>query len=46
MAPWPQEFELRQVAQLMGKPLVIDTGNHLDRHAAAIAGLEYHGMGR
>ena len=46
MAPWPAELSPRRAAQLMARPLVLDTGNHLDRKAALDAGLEYQGMGR
>lgn len=46
LAPWPEKLALRQAAELMGQPIVVDTGNHLASEAAAAAGLDYHGMGR
>jgi UDPglucose 6-dehydrogenase len=46
LAPWPERLALRRAAELMARPLVLDAGNHLDRKAAAEAGLEYHGIGR
>jgi UDPglucose 6-dehydrogenase len=46
LAPWPDGLALRQAAEIMARPRVLDTGNHLDRKAALEAGLEYHGVGR
>jgi UDPglucose 6-dehydrogenase len=46
MAPWPAQLDCRRAAELMAKPVVLDTGNHLDQKAALAAGLEYHGIGR
>lgn len=46
LAPWPEGFAPRRVAELMARPLVLDSGNYLDREAALGAGLEYHGIGR
>jgi UDPglucose 6-dehydrogenase len=46
MARWPQELAPRTAAQLMARPVVVDTGNHLDRNTAKEAGLEYSGIGR
>ncbi len=46
MARWPQDLAPQVAAQLMARPLVFDTGNHLDAAAARAAGLEYCGIGR
>lgn len=46
MARWPQELAPRTAAGLMARPVVVDTGNHLDPRAAKEAGLEYSGIGR
>jgi UDPglucose 6-dehydrogenase len=46
MAPWPEHLDCRRAAELMARPIVLDTGNHLDQKAALAAGLEYHGIGR
>jgi UDPglucose 6-dehydrogenase len=46
MARWPQELAPRTAAGLMARPVVVDTGNHLDPGAAREAGLEYCGIGR
>jgi len=46
LAPWPQDLEPNRAAELMTRPLVLDTGNHLDRKVALAAGLDYHGLGR
>ncbi len=46
MARWPQELAPVDAAKLMARPLVVDTGNHLDPEAAGAAGLEYCGIGR
>jgi UDPglucose 6-dehydrogenase len=46
MARWPEELEPRSVAELMARPLVLDTGNYLDQQAALAAGFEYLGLGR
>jgi UDPglucose 6-dehydrogenase len=46
MAPWPQELAPQDAARLMARPVVVDTGNHLDRDAARAAGFEYSGVGR
>jgi UDPglucose 6-dehydrogenase len=46
MTHWPQELEPRKAAELMARPVVVDTGNHLDPKAAKEAGLEYCGIGR
>jgi UDPglucose 6-dehydrogenase len=46
MARWPDELSPRTAAQLMARPIVVDTGNHLDPAAAKFAGLEYCGIGR
>jgi UDPglucose 6-dehydrogenase len=45
MAPWPKDMPPRQAAELMSRPLVLDTGNHLDRTAARSAGFAYHRIG-
>jgi UDPglucose 6-dehydrogenase len=46
MARWPQELAPKEAAKLMARPVVVDTGNHLDPDAARAAGLEYSGIGR
>lgn len=46
MTRWPQELAPRKAAELMARPVVVDTGNHLDPDAAKEAGLEYCGIGR
>jgi UDPglucose 6-dehydrogenase len=46
MTRWPPELELREAARLMARPVVLDTGNYLDRAASKEAGLEYCGIGR
>jgi UDPglucose 6-dehydrogenase len=46
MTRWPQELAPKQAAQLMARPVVLDTGNHLDPDVARAAGLEYGGIGR
>jgi UDPglucose 6-dehydrogenase len=46
MARWPQELAPHTAAKLMARPVVVDTGNHLDPHAARDAGLQYSGIGR
>jgi UDPglucose 6-dehydrogenase len=46
MTPWPEGLAHSQAARVMARPVVLDAGNHLDRVAAAEAGLEYHGIGR
>jgi UDPglucose 6-dehydrogenase len=46
MAPWPKELDPRHAGNLMARPLVFDTGNHLDPAIARAAGFEYHGVGR
>jgi UDPglucose 6-dehydrogenase len=46
MARWPEELAPRTAAELMARPVVVDTGNHLDPSAAKEAGLEYSGIGR
>lgn len=46
MTRWPQNLAPRMAAELMARPVVVDTGNHLDRAAAESAGLEYSGIGR
>jgi UDPglucose 6-dehydrogenase len=46
MSRWPQELAPRQAGKLMARPLVVDTGNHLDPQTAKEAGLEYSGIGR
>lgn len=46
MARWPQELTPREAAKLMARPVVVDTGNHLDPDAARSAGLKYCGIGR
>lgn len=46
MARWPQELTPRHAAELMARPAVVDTGNHLDPTVARDSGLEYSGIGR
>jgi UDPglucose 6-dehydrogenase len=46
MTRWPRELAPRQAVQLMARPVVLDTGNHLDPNIAQEAGLEYSGIGR
>ena len=46
MASWPRELPPQKAARLMARPIVVDTGNHLDPTAARTAGLEYSGIGR
>jgi UDPglucose 6-dehydrogenase len=46
MSRWPLDLSPRQAAELMARPVVVDTGNHLDPIAAREAGFEYSGMGR
>jgi UDPglucose 6-dehydrogenase len=46
MARWPQELAPKDAAKLMARPIVVDTGNHLDPETARAAGLEYSGIGR
>jgi UDPglucose 6-dehydrogenase len=46
MTRWPQELAPQQAAQLMARPFVLDTGDHLDPEVARAAGLEYGGIGR
>jgi UDPglucose 6-dehydrogenase len=46
MAGWPEELAPNEAAKLMARPVVVDTGNHLDPDAARAAGLEYCGIGR
>jgi UDPglucose 6-dehydrogenase len=46
MTRWPDELAPQQAVELMARPVVVDTGNHLDPHAAKEAGLEYCGIGR
>jgi UDPglucose 6-dehydrogenase len=46
MARWPQELAPKEAAGLMARPVVVDTGNHLDPAVARAAGLEYCGIGR
>jgi UDPglucose 6-dehydrogenase len=46
MTSWPTALPIDRAAQLMARPLVIDTGNHLDRDKALAAGLDYYGIGR
>jgi UDPglucose 6-dehydrogenase len=46
MARWPEELAPKEAARLMARPVVVDTGNHLDPDAARAAGLEYSGIGR
>lgn len=46
MARWPNELAPRTAAGLMARPVVVDTGNHLDPQLAKESGLEYSGIGR
>jgi UDPglucose 6-dehydrogenase len=46
LAPWPEKLALNQTARVMARPLVLDSGNHLDRERAQQAGLEYYGIGQ
>jgi UDPglucose 6-dehydrogenase len=46
LAPLPEGFLPRRVAELMTRPFVLDSGNYLDRKVAVEAGLEYQGIGR
>jgi UDPglucose 6-dehydrogenase len=46
MTRWPEELPPRQAVKLMARPVVLDTGNHLDPDTAKEAGLEYSGIGR
>jgi UDPglucose 6-dehydrogenase len=46
MARWPEDLTPNEVAKLMARAVLVDTGNYLDPDAARAAGLEYHGIGR
>jgi UDPglucose 6-dehydrogenase len=46
MTRWPQELAPQEAVKLMARPVVLDTGNHLDPDIAKEAGLEYSGIGR
>lgn len=46
MSRWPSDLPPREAVELMARPVVVDTGNHLDRGAAKAAGFEYCGIGR
>jgi UDPglucose 6-dehydrogenase len=46
MSRWPLDLPPRQAVELMARPVVVDTGNHLDPIAAREAGFEYSGIGR
>jgi UDPglucose 6-dehydrogenase len=46
MTRWPQQLAPRTAVKLMARPVVLDTGNHLDPDIAKEAGLEYCGIGR
>ena len=46
MSQWPPDLTLTQAAKLMARPVVVDTGNHLDPATAKAAGLDYSGVGR
>jgi UDPglucose 6-dehydrogenase len=46
MTRWPKELAPKQAAEMMARPVVVDTANHLDPEAARAAGFEYSGIGR
>jgi UDPglucose 6-dehydrogenase len=46
MSRWPIDLPPRKAVELMARPVVVDTGNHLDPVVAKEAGFEYCGLGR
>lgn len=48
LTEWPEFRSLNwpHIAELMNRPVVIDTRNHLDPAVVARAGLDWHGTGR